>query len=221
VSDKFQTVTAGQPLQVPAATWNAMLDAARAHEQSKFNLQAGSDSQARRPSLAKVQNQTAVVLGQFSIVGLGNPLVAPSANFAEFQRETAVGVGLPSGGDRFGVLLEPLAPGRIGMAAVAGVVATRVAVGDQIYSRAQVMPGQTSFLANVPHGPASILWMEAIGVIRWCLIRFDDSNYEEIVYITSNIPDSDGYYPGQVQRFDVGSGGWVSQFACKVVDANQ
>ena len=39
--------------------------------------------------------------------------------------------------------------------------------------------------------------------------------------ITSIIPDSAGHYPGQVQRFDVGSGGRVSQFACKVVDANQ
>ena len=46
-------------------------------------------------------------------------------------------------------------------------------------------------------------------------------NYEEIVFITSNIPDSNGYYPGLVQKFDVTTRSWNSTFNCKVVDANR
>jgi hypothetical protein len=53
------------------------------------------------------------------------------------------------------------------------------------------------------------------------VIRFDDANYEEIVFITSNIPDGNGYYPGVVQKFDVMTKSWGSVFDCKVVDANK
>ncbi len=53
------------------------------------------------------------------------------------------------------------------------------------------------------------------------MIRFDDANYEEIVFITSNIPDGNGYYPGVVQKFDVASKSWSTIFNCKVVDANK
>ncbi|MFN9414496.1 MAG: hypothetical protein ACK57V_19280 [Pirellula sp.] len=48
-----------------------------------------------------------------------------------------------------------------------------------------------------------------------------DANYEEIVFITSNIPDGNGYYPGVVQKFDVASKSWSTIFDCKVVDANK
>ena len=51
--------------------------------------------------------------------------------------------------------------------------------------------------------------------------RFDDANYEEIVFITSNIPDGNGYYPGVVQKFDVTTKSWNTAFDCKVVDANK
>ncbi len=57
--------------------------------------------------------------------------------------------------------------------------------------------------------------------MRWAVIRFDDANYEEIVFITSNIPDGNGYYPGVVQKFDVASKTWSTIFDCKVVDANK
>jgi hypothetical protein len=81
--------------------------------------------------------------------------------------------------------------------------------------------GQNGYLRSVPHGPASVLWIESSGTVRWAVIRFDDANYEEIVFITSNIPDGNGYYPGVVQKFDVATKSWSTIFNCKVVDANK
>ena len=66
-----------------------------------------------------------------------------------------------------------------------------------------------------------MLWIETTGAVRWAVIRFDDANYEEIVFITSNIPDANGFYPGVVQKFDVASKTWSTIFNCKVVDANK
>jgi hypothetical protein len=118
-------------------------------------------------------------------------------------------------------LLEPLKNNLIGTAAIGGCVITRVSVGSVAYSAAETIVGQNGYLRSVPHGPASVLWIESTGALRWAVIRFDDANYEEIVFITSNIPDGNGYYPGVVQKFDVATKSWGSVFDCKVVDANK
>jgi hypothetical protein len=94
-------------------------------------------------------------------------------------------------------------------------------VGSIAYTCAETVDGQNGYLRSVPHGPASVLWIETTGAVRWAVIRFDDANYEEIVFITSNIPDANGFYPGVVQKFDVASKTWSTIFNCKVVDANK
>jgi hypothetical protein len=162
-------------------------------------------------------------LDRFAIVALGNPIIAPSDNTLEFKRQLTFQGLVPSHGTggRFGVMLEPLDVGLIGTAVIAGCVIAQIAVGAALYACAECVPGQTGFLQNVPHGPASVLWMEPIGNPRWAVIRFDESNFEEIVFITSNIPDGNGYYPGVVQKFDPVTRSWNSAFVCKVVDANQ
>jgi hypothetical protein len=221
MSDAFQTVIPGQDVRIPAATWNAMLGAARAHLQRQFDIENGSEADTVQPSTAKVQNQTGVGLDRFAIVGLSQPIIPPAVNLAEFQRQTTFMATLPSGDGRFGVLLEPLAPNAIGLAVVAGVCAARLTLGSSLYDCATPIPGVTGSLLNVPHGPSQVLWMESVGAMRWCLVRIGQSNLEEMVYITSNIPDADGYYPALVQRYDVVTKSWLTQFPCKVLDANQ
>jgi len=101
------------------------------------------------------------------------------------------------------------------------VEVTRVSVGAVAYACAETVTGQNGDLRSTPHGPATVLWMESSGAVRWAVIRFDDSNYEEIVFVTSNFPDGNGYYPGVVQRFNVATKSWSTIFNCKVVDANR
>ncbi len=67
------------------------------------------------------------------------------------------------------------------------------------------------------HGPVD----GEAGAIRWAIIRIDECNFEEIVLVTSNIPDDLGFYSGVVQRYDLTTGSWISQFPCKVLDANR
>ena len=152
-------------------------------------------------------------LDDYHIVHLGNGVWEGTARYVKWKSTTT--------GPRFGVLLEPLKNNFIGTAAVAGCVLTRVLVGSIAYTCAETVAGQNSYLRSVPHGPASVLWIESSGAVRWAVIRFDDANYEEIVFITSNIPDGNGYYPGVVQKFDVASKSWSTIFNCKVVDANK
>lgn len=223
MGDQFRKVLPGDPLTIPAEAWNALIDVTQQQKNRQHDRFGQNEGVTRQPTLAKVRNQTGTDLNRFSIVALGTPIVTPSANLVEFKRQINFQGLVPTAntGGKFGVLIEPLANNTIGTAAVAGCVITRVAVGATLYDCAETVQGQNGFLQSVPHGPASILWIESSGAVRWAVIRFDDSNYEEIVYITSNIPDANGYYPGMVQRFDVTSKSWGSIFACKVVDANK
>lgn len=223
MGDQFRKVQPGDPLQIPAEAWNALVDLSQHQKNQRHDQQSKNEGSSRQTTLAKVRNQTGIDLDRFSIVALGTPVITPTANLTEFKRQVSFQGLVPNAGTgpRFGVLLEPLKNNFIGTAAVAGCVITRVSVGATVYTAAETIIGQNGYLRSVPHGPASVLWIESSGAVRWAVIRFDDANYEEIVYITSNIPDANGYYPGVVQKFDIATKSWSSIFNCKVVDANK
>ncbi len=223
MGDQFRKVQPGDPLKIPAEAWNALVDLSQQQKNQRHDQLSKDEGSSRQTTLAKVRNQTGVDLDRFSVVALGTPIITPAANPAEFKRQVSFQGLVPSAGTgpRFGVLLEPLTNNAIGTAAVGGCVITRVSVGAVAYAAAETMVGQNGYLRSVPHGPASVLWIESTGAVRWAVIRFDDANYEEIVFITSNIPDGNGYYPGVVQKFDIATKSWSSIFNCKVVDANK
>ena len=223
MGDQFRKVLPGDPLKIPAEAWNALVDLSQDQKNQRHDQFSHAEGTSRQTSLAKVRNQTGVDLDRFSIVALGTPIITPAANLKEFKRQVSFQGLVPGAGTgpRFGVLLEPLKNSLIGTAAIGGCVITRVSVGAVAYTAAETIVGQNGYLRSVPHGPASVLWIESTGEVRWAVIRFDDANYEEIVFITSNIPDGNGYYPGVVQKFDVASKSWSSVFDCKVVDANK
>ena len=52
-------------------------------------------------------------------------------------------------------------------------------------------------------------------------MRLDGGDYQAHVFITGNVPDEDGYYPGEVQRYDPATKTWQTLFECKVMDINQ
>jgi hypothetical protein len=199
------------------------VDLSQDQKNQRHDQLSQTEGTSRQTTLAKVRNQTGVDLDRFSIVALGAPIITPAANLTEFKRQVSFQGLVPSAGTgpRFGVLLEPLKNNLIGTAAIGGCVITRVSVGSVAYNAAETIVGQNGYLRSVPHGPASVLWIESTGALRWAVIRFDDANYEEIVFITSNIPDGNGYYPGVVQKFDIATKSWSSVFDCKVVDANK
>ena len=197
MGDQFHKVMPGDPLKIPAEAWNALVDLSQQRKNQQHDLLSQADGTSRQTTLAKVRNLTGVDLDRFSIIALGTPIITPTANLKEFKRQVSFQGLVPSAGTgpRFGVLLEPLKNNLIGTVAVAGCVITRVSVGATAYACAETINGQNGYLRSVPHGPSSVLWIESTGAVRWAVIRFDDANYEEIVFITSNIPDANGYYP--------------------------
>jgi hypothetical protein len=222
MADSFKKVQAGQSLEISATVWNALIDVTQRAKLSQHDRNDSSQPASRQANHALVRNLTGFDLARFAVIELGTPMITPSDNELEFKNRTSFSGLLPSAftGARFGVTLAPIASGAIGTAAVAGIVPVRLAVGTLPYACAAPIPGM-GILQSVPHGPATVLWMESMGSPRWAIIRFDPSNFEEIVYITSNSPDEDGFYPANVQRYDTVSRTWITQYACKVIDANR
>jgi hypothetical protein len=223
--DAFKKVQPGQRLEITAETFNAFLDAARAVREHKV---FGTDASQffRQSGIVKVKNVSGYDQARFGVLGLSEPIILPGDNEMEFKRQVTFEGVVPTKSShrgKFGILLEPIADGKIGLGVIAGVVPVRLKVDpDHLYERAEIIDGDGGKLLNVPHGSARVLCIDATeGEVRWAIVRLDDGDYQAHVLITSNAPDDDGYYPGVVQRYDVDTKTWKTLFECKVVDINQ
>ncbi len=229
--DAFKKVQPGQRLEVTAEAFNAFLDAARAVREHKV---FGTDASQffRQSGIVKVKNTSGADQGRFAVLGVTEPIILPADNLDEFKRQVTFEGTVPVKNvhkGKFAVVLEPIAAGKIGLAVIAGVVPVRLQVDPgQLYDCAEIINGDTQKLQNLPHGSARVLWVQqpdpsdpTTVYLRWAVVRLDDGDYQAHVLITSNVPDSDGYYPGEVQRYDVPTKAWQTLFTCKVVDINQ
>ncbi|MBM3982762.1 MAG: hypothetical protein FJ304_21325 [Planctomycetes bacterium] len=223
--DPFKNVTPGQRLEIPAAAYNAFLDAARQARGNLHDTDRDANALMRQSGIVRVRNTTGADLNRFAVVSLNAPIITPADNLQEFQNAVIFDGVVPTAvlKERFAVLLEPLAADATGRAVVSGVTVVKVRVDPaQLYDFAAVEVGETGWLRNVPHGTARVLWVQSSGSVeRWAVVRLDDGDFQAHVLVTSNAPDADGYFPGEVQRYDPAMKTWQTLFACKVVDVNQ
>jgi hypothetical protein len=223
--DAFKKVQPGQRLQITAEAYNAFIDAALAvREHKQFGTEASPFF--RQSGVVKVKNASGSDQARFAILGLDSPIIQPADNLDEFKRQVTFRGVVPQSSDyvgRFAVLLEPLATGQIGLAVSAGVVPVRLAVSpNRLYNHAEIIPENSTQLRNLPHGSARVLWIDDDNSSeRWAIVRLDHGDAQAHVLITSNVPDEHGYYPGEVQRYDVATQTWQTLFPCKVMDINQ
>lgn len=60
--DKFKKAQAGRPLEIPASTWNAMVDAARSNAESQHDQRGESDSLLHRATSSRSVTKVAGTL---------------------------------------------------------------------------------------------------------------------------------------------------------------
>ena len=224
--DPFRRVLPGERVTLPAAAWNAFIDAANYVRSRRHNTESEAVDEFRQTGIVRVRNNTGFAQPRFAVLALSEPIIGPAANLQEFKSKPSFEGHTPYApiaAGRFAVLLEPLAAGAIGRGIVAGVTPVQVTVDPaHLYDYAEMEPGNTQSLRNVPHGSARVLWVEPVGSTRrWAIVRLDGGDYQAHVMILSNAPDADGYYPGEVQRYDVTTQTWHTLYPCKVVDINQ
>ena len=121
--------------------------------------------------LVLVQNSTGGDLAEWSVVALtGTPPVSRVDSPHEVRQMPVLDGSTPAAAtDAFAVLIEPIQNGKVGRAAVLGVVPVSVHVNDAGHGYAT--PGTTTdALESAASGPAKIIWKESSGTTRKALV---------------------------------------------------
>jgi hypothetical protein len=112
MGDDMKKVLPGDPLRIPARTWNAVLDATRAQRESQPIFRPGSGA-SLPPGTALAYNASGEAAPAGGVVELINRTSA--ARPLEFTKP-----GKSEGADVFAIALEPIAAGGIGRIALSG-----------------------------------------------------------------------------------------------------
>ncbi len=161
----LRKVRTGDPLRIPAPTYNAFVDAA--HLARRIDSDTGAGPALRGPNehLILVRNESGTDLPRFGILGIDRPIIepGPEGNTDEFKRRAAlIGAAITPTDEyvgRFVVAREPIAAGKIGWSVIRGVTPAMVNVIDDEHSHADTYPDEQALRSGFT-GAARILWKE-------------------------------------------------------------
>lgn len=127
------------------------------------------------PILTK--NNTTGPVRRWGVLSVAGVVFTPSGATGnatqQFQDQPVLSGGLPTGGSSFVVAVEPIAAGKIGRCAVAGVVQAKINVVSESDTFATAKDGDLTQLTSSSSGEATILWKESgTGSGKWALVRF-------------------------------------------------
>jgi len=164
--------------QISARAWN------RAQDAADKVLGQGADGVADGPSAGPppytpilAKNNTTGTVNRWGVLSVAGVVFTPSGATGnatqQFQDQPVLSGGLPTGGSAFVVAVEPIAAGKIGRVAVAGVVQAKINVVSESDTFATAKDGDLTQLTSSSNGEATILWKESgTGANKWAIVRF-------------------------------------------------
>lgn len=176
MSSALRKVRSGDSLVIPAAAYNAFIDAALDFRQRTAHLGQGAQPSFPQASIVLVRNDSGSNQNRMAVLGVDAPIIDPSANEEEFRNRVALSCVAPEEGThegRFVVLAEPIANGKIGRAYAAGVCPVKIDVPDEEHEwrYAEIADGITGNLKVSMQGSATILWRAGGTGVQWAVIR--------------------------------------------------
>jgi len=164
---------------ISARAWNRAQDAADLVLGEQGGRHAvGVHGPAPLNAQIYVRNDAGTGVGYWGVLAITGVVAPPTgstgASVAQFQSEPAVVGVLPATGasGAFCVTVEPIAAGKFGRAAIAGVVQCKLNVLDAAHGFAVPIQGNPSAFESASSGPASILWKDGgTGDGKWALLR--------------------------------------------------
>jgi len=179
--DPFHKVQSGDKLRIPAAAYNAFIDAARAVRGIGDHGAGGFAEIAGQLNLIKIKNASDVAVPQFGVLGIDDILFSPTDNLLGFKRQPVLkgvkplklSTGDTSGHDhtgKFVVMLEPVDVNKVGIGCISGVTIVKVNVTRDTYTYADIYKNSVSYLRAAHIGSARIMWKEAGTGYKWALV---------------------------------------------------
>lgn len=165
MADPLRKVRTGEPLRIPAAAYNAFVDAAHLARRVDPDTLRDPSLPAAHEHLVWVRNDSSEDLPRFGALGIAGPIIEPgeSGNDDEFKRQTAlIGAAITTTDEyvgRFVIAREPVASGRIGLAVIRGTTPAIMNVVDEDHTHADTYPDEQHLRSGFT-GAARILWKE-------------------------------------------------------------
>ena len=177
----IEKVQPGQPMRIPASTYNAMVEAAQDFQGKLRGIGSDPLKSSRYEGTVRVRNSTATAFDRFGVVGLGEMVISHEDNAQSFYSRPTFEAEAPLRSDvlnygkhvaKMAVVQEPIRSGAIGWAKVAGLTPVQVNIVNNYDDIAIVQSGNTTSLKSWTSGEsgASILWHKAGETgVQWCL----------------------------------------------------
>ncbi|HUS48333.1 MAG TPA: hypothetical protein VM098_09440 [Phycisphaerae bacterium] len=171
--DTLNKVQPGDPLKIPAATFNSMIDAAAAHRARAHDVRQLPQPAVPHNTVLLVQNSSGADRDRGEVLGIDGVVISPTDNQDEFEQRFALDGATPTAdhAGRFVVLAEPIPTGELGRAYVAGACPVRIDVQDEAHLYADVTDGDASKLTSGAFGSALILWAESGTGTKWAVVQ--------------------------------------------------
>lgn len=171
----MRKVRSGEPLVIPAAAYNAFVDAAIDHRTRERNTLAELRRAGSQRGVVLVRNDSGEDVPAFHAMVISGVLVEPGDGDQErtfHGRTPLVGVKALEGSPplSFVVAQEPIADGQLGRCVMHGVTPARISVLDEIDTTCELKADET-LLATSPLGGAPILWKEEGTGEKWAVIE--------------------------------------------------
>ena len=175
MGDTLRKVQVGEPLAIPASTFNSFIDAARDFRARQQSATSDSLQSFRQTGIVPVKNGSGEDRERFDVLGISGPLFTPTDNADEFKNRIALNGVLPDIDahlGKFAILLEPLTPDSVGRACVAGVCPARIYIEKTWHPYADIADDEAGHLISRPCGAAQILWKEdGEGAAKLAIVR--------------------------------------------------
>jgi hypothetical protein len=197
MSDPLRKVQPGQRLRIPAAAYNAFVDAAR--DLRSRQRSSGSDvssSPSDQAVTVLVKNASGADVNRFGVLGISQPLFDPADSPERFKTRLVLECITPHPTfhtGKFVVAAEPIPAGKLGRAFISGVFIAYLEVVTGTDGFAEVKNSNTE-LISAKTGVAQILWKEpGTGTGKLAILRVGGAGGDgagdssvQILHITGN-----------------------------------
>lgn len=227
MADKMKKVRPGEPLRIPAGTFNTFIDTARDYLNRTHGIGRGpvAGAVALDTGTVLVRNDTGVDVDRFGVLGVDSIVIAPTDNPDEFKSRPILSVVTPvipgAHSENFVVLAEPLpheateADRPIGQAVIDGVTVAVVNVQHADHECAVPVNGTRTNFNSAAIGPVRIIYKEAGTGYKWALVRLGARAVDGMwVQILGNLADGTNRYKyawEEVYKATGGYGGWATR----------
>jgi len=171
--DHLRKVQTGDPLRIPARTFNAFIDAAMA-TQNQQHSGTGGERVAATTGTIMVRNDSGADQPQFAVLGIDAVLIDPGDNDDAFRQQPMLACTMPTRADhlgRFVILAEPVTAGGIARAWTSGICIVELDLVNLAHTCADVTDGDPGKLTSATSGGAEILWRDSGVSPVWAIVR--------------------------------------------------